>query len=115
MKRTEKFSTKVRLTAYLSLLIFSIALLEIGSILIFNDSSPEFNLYEGYSAEERDTSLPFSFERNGSECVKINLEGMRWEQWWGQSSKVLDSSCVKNLFSKLNLAALFIPKITASP
>ena len=108
MKRTEKFSTKVRLTAYLSLLIFSIALLEIGSRLIFNDLSLEFNLYEGYSAEERDTSLPFSLERNGSECVKINLEGMRWEQWWGQSQKVLDSSCVENLFSKYDLSIVFM-------
>lgn len=108
MKRTEKFSTKVRLTAYLSLLIFSVALLEIGSRLIFNDLSLEFNLYEGYSAEERDTSLPFSFERNGSECVKINLEGMQWEQWWGQSSKVLDSSCVENLFSKYDLSIVFM-------
>ena len=73
MARTKKTSTKVRLTIYFLLLIFSISLLEIGSVFIFNSSSIEPNSYKGYSSEELDASLPFSTGRNGNECIKINM------------------------------------------
>jgi hypothetical protein len=83
--------------------------LEYGSRLLFSDPKSRF-VYDDsvYTASEKDRNLPFALPINGGECVKINLNRLNWNQWWGFSAKRLDISCAKKLLSDKELSIVFM-------
>ena len=104
--------------------IFTIALLEISSKLIFGEGSgpkPTRNLSkihrDSYYDEKELMKLPFTREVNGGNCVSINgfqdgintgFVSFKWNQWWGFNQKELNQECVKKLFNSGDKSVVFM-------
>ena len=97
---------------FFSCIIISLLLIELSlRILSINLPASDLKspLYNEYSIEELDSSIPFRHKNHGGECIKPRfIKKMQWHPRFGFNDKNINFDCVEQLFSEGKTNVIFM-------